>query len=145
MEILPLLGEAELYKKFRLEEPWDSPHNIHALKHMPDVYQSATPRKDGKTSIVAITGKGTMWDARFFPPSVRNSKDGGLLLIVDAGPDKAVPWTKPEDLSVDSADPTNPLGDTLSTGIFAIFSDWHIDLLRRSIDTKTLRAMSKTY
>ena len=28
VRILPYLGELELYKRFRLDEPWDSKHNL---------------------------------------------------------------------------------------------------------------------
>ena len=36
--ILPYLGHQELYNKFNLDEPWDSPHNKALLKEMPPVY-----------------------------------------------------------------------------------------------------------
>ena len=30
--ILPFLGEQELYRRFRLDEPWNSPHNVPLLQ-----------------------------------------------------------------------------------------------------------------
>jgi hypothetical protein len=36
--ILPSLGERELYARFRLDEPWDGPHNKPLLDKMPAVY-----------------------------------------------------------------------------------------------------------
>ena len=33
--LLPYLDQAVLYKKFKLDEPWDSPHNHALLKYMP--------------------------------------------------------------------------------------------------------------
>ena len=39
MHILPFLETANrLYDRFKLDEPWDSPHNIELLKEMPDIY-----------------------------------------------------------------------------------------------------------
>ena len=36
--ILPYLDANPLYAKFKLDEPWDSPHNKELLKYMPAVY-----------------------------------------------------------------------------------------------------------
>jgi hypothetical protein len=36
--LLPYLGERELYEKFKLSEPWDSPNNKKLLPRMPEVY-----------------------------------------------------------------------------------------------------------
>ncbi|MBI3412168.1 MAG: DUF1559 domain-containing protein [Planctomycetes bacterium] len=41
--ILPLLEEDALYKEFRLEEPWDSPHNIKLLPRIPKVFAPLMP------------------------------------------------------------------------------------------------------
>ncbi|MFO0950294.1 MAG: protein kinase [Isosphaeraceae bacterium] len=37
--ILPYLGQNPLYQRFRLDEPWDSPHNLPLLREIPDVYK----------------------------------------------------------------------------------------------------------
>ena len=36
------LEEEKLYKKFKLDESWDSPHNIKLLDQMPKFYESNT-------------------------------------------------------------------------------------------------------
>ena len=36
--ILPYIEQQELYKQFRLDEPWDSTHNIALLDRMPATY-----------------------------------------------------------------------------------------------------------
>ncbi|HEY7310342.1 MAG TPA: sigma-70 family RNA polymerase sigma factor [Gemmataceae bacterium] len=36
--LLPYLEEQELYKQFKLDEPWDSPHNKKLLSKMPAIY-----------------------------------------------------------------------------------------------------------
>jgi hypothetical protein len=36
--ILPFLGENELYKQYRLDEPWNSPHNSQLAARMPPAY-----------------------------------------------------------------------------------------------------------
>ena len=40
VELLPYLNQKELYAKYRLDEPWDSPANKRMLEDMPDVFRS---------------------------------------------------------------------------------------------------------
>ncbi len=40
--LLPYLGHEELYKQFKLDEPWDSEHNQKLLDKMPRVYSSVS-------------------------------------------------------------------------------------------------------
>ena len=39
--LLPYLGQQDLYKRFHLDEPWDSPHNRQLIPLIPDVYQDS--------------------------------------------------------------------------------------------------------
>ena len=41
VHILPFIEEAELYEQFRLDEPWDSPHNKKLIAKIPNVFQVA--------------------------------------------------------------------------------------------------------
>jgi prepilin-type processing-associated H-X9-DG protein len=140
--ILPYIGQEALYRKLKLDEPWDSPHNIGALKHMPEIYQSSKPRADGKTSVLLFTGKGTAF-AEEKGPAMADIKDGmsNTILSVQAGPDKAVPWTKPEDLPFNPEDPAAALGQVPPTGFHALFFDGHVARIGKSVDAKTLKAM----
>ena len=47
--ILPFIEQDALYRKFRLDEPWDSPTNKELIKEMPKVYEShgGKPLKPG--------------------------------------------------------------------------------------------------
>ena len=38
VHILPFIEQQELYDRFKLDEPWDSEHNIKLLNEMPFVY-----------------------------------------------------------------------------------------------------------
>ena len=38
MAILPFLEQQALYSKFKLDEPWDSPHNKALISEMPPTY-----------------------------------------------------------------------------------------------------------
>lgn len=41
VHLLPYLEQQALYEEFRLDEPWDSPHNLALLPQMPAVYANA--------------------------------------------------------------------------------------------------------
>ena len=138
--LLPYLGEKTLFDQLHRNEPWDSPHNLLAAKQTPRVFQSADRPNDGKTSIMVFTGEGTAFagDKRFV---LANAKDGpsNTILLVEAGPDKAVFWTKPEDLRLDAQNPMAALGQVAPEGILAAFFDGHVERLK--IDAKTLGAL----
>ena len=53
VELLPFLGEDEkkLHAEFKLDEPWDSPHNKKLLARMPQVYQPL--RREAPASLIS--------------------------------------------------------------------------------------------
>ena len=63
------------------------------------------------------------------------------IMVVEAGLDKAVPWTKPEDLPVDLGIPIAALDNVADEGFFAVFFDGQVQLLPKAIDPKLLRSM----
>lgn len=143
--LLPLLGHDELYNRFRLNEPWDSPHNLGLLNSMPDVYRSATDLSNTNTTrLRVLNGPGTLYDSALTGP-LRASRilDGSTntLFAVEAGTDKAVPWTMPETLTL-GADFLASLGQ-LSDGMFrAIFADSSAVSIPTSTPNATLHALA---
>lgn len=110
--ILPYLDQAPLFEKFKRDEPWDSPHNIKLLEHMPIAYQTPGVTKAGHTSIMTFSGPGAPFIDGKPGPKWRDIKDGEerTIFAIRAGADKAVPWTKPADIPLDSKDPIKGLG-----------------------------------
>ena len=115
VHILPYLDQAELYEQFKLDEPWDSPHNVKLVSKIPAIYK---PRDQsialGKTLLVIPRGKGFFanpyFDAndkekqRAYGRRMREFLDGtsntiSILPVVKA---HAVTWTKPDDFLPDS-------------------------------------------
>lgn len=63
--ILPFLEEQALYERFKLDEPWDSPHNKALLAEMPDVYHdpsSARSSAEGNTDYLGVSGPAAIFD-----------------------------------------------------------------------------------
>jgi hypothetical protein len=142
VELLPYLEKPGLYDKFQRDEPWDGPHNIQLVNQMPEVFLSAGRENDGKTSIMLFTGEGTAF-AGPKGPRLADIVEGSsnTILCVEAGADKAVPWTKPEDLPFDPNDPISALGAIPGDGFRAAFFDVSCTQFERSIAPETLRAM----
>ncbi len=108
--ILPFIEQEALFKRFRLDEAWDSPHNIALLSLMPRTYAHNTGMpSDGMTRILAVVGRRCVFDESPPPEDAlpgtlltgRTLKDiagrqGGtaVMLVTGATP---VPWTRPED------------------------------------------------
>ncbi len=140
--ILPYLDQQVLYEEFHLDEPWDSPHNIKLLASMPEVYHGEGQREDGKTSMMVFTGEGAAFDGTK-AVSAQDVSDGqsNTIMVVEAGPDKAVPWTKPEDLPFDPEDPGSALGEVPEVGFPVVFFDGHTRILPKRIDAKRLRGL----
>lgn len=113
VHVLPQLELFELYKKFKLDEPWDSPHNIKLIEHMPFIYETPGVTKAGYTSVMTFSGPGTPFLPGKPGPKWGDITDGEerTIFAVRAGADKAVPWTKPEDITLDSKDPIKGLGN----------------------------------
>src|SRR5437660_306431 len=70
-----------------------------------------------------------------------NVRDGmsRTILAVEAGPDKAVPWTKPDDLPFDPTKPLTALGQVPAEGFLVAFFDGSVHRLK--VDNDTLKAL----
>ncbi len=139
--ILPFIEQTELFEKFRLDEPWDSPHNIALLPLMPKEYFHAD--LDGfLTNHQAVVGDDTMFptDGRKMTLGSISSQDGAsrTIMFVEANLDHAVEWTKPQDINFDPADPYQGLGKVFPTGFHASFGDASIQFLPDFLDAETL-------
>jgi hypothetical protein len=148
--VLPYLSQVPLYRKFKLDEPWDGPHNKALLKYMPPPYiplgdHAADPPYS--TYYQVFVGKGgavgPVFEARpgFQATLSQGIPDGGpgTFLIVEAG--SPVPWTKPEDLAYDADGPLPKLGGLFADGFSAAFADGSVRFIPRDLDEETVRAL----
>jgi hypothetical protein len=127
--LLPFIGQEALYNEYKLDEPWNGPNNQRLLEKTPDLYSDPIygENKDFLTHYAAITGRGMAFWAdgpRFDGTDLDLSKVVGMrlaafrdgtsatLIVGPVGPERAIPWTKPEDVvvAVDSPRPGLPGG-----------------------------------
>ncbi len=142
--LLHYLDQEELYRQFRLDEPWDSPHNLALLARMPEAY--APPEVPGlradphATFYQVFVGKGAAFEGQDGLRLREDFPDGldATIIVAEAG--EAVPWTKPADLAYDPAGPLPQLG-----GIFAgrpahvVLADGTVRQLPPDLHEATLR------
>jgi hypothetical protein len=139
--LLPYLEQDQLYKQFKLDEPWDSANNKKLLAQMPGVYRVGIEPKDStKTHYQGFAGPKSM-----FEPgkklSFRDVTDGlsNTLCVVEAGP--PVEWTKPADIPYDSEKPMPKLEGPFRNTLNCVVADGSAYSFKRDIDEKTLHGL----
>jgi prepilin-type processing-associated H-X9-DG protein len=142
--ILPFVNDVRLYEQFRLDEPWDSPHNLPLADKMPPEYRCPVDKSAAAnvTNYVAAVGDGT-----YFPPrgTVTRSaiQDGAkwTAMVGELAPSGIV-WTKPEDLVFDARFPeAGGFRSFHDSGWPILMGDGAVRFLRENVDRKTYRAI----
>ncbi|WP_459554923.1 DUF1559 family PulG-like putative transporter [Lacunimicrobium album] len=126
VHLLPFLGELELFKKFRFNEPWDSEHNKALIPLMPKVYAVEGITEPGKTSIHVITGLNTVFPHNARIGTARSEITDGLsstFFAVIADISTATEWTRPVGIEYDSLTPMECLGKKSPNGNWVLLCD----------------------
>jgi hypothetical protein len=141
VHLLPYLGEQEVYKQFKLDEPWDSAHNKPLIDKMPALFRSPhiMNAERGKTTYLVPTGKELIFDG---PKKTKMAQitDGtsNTILIVEADESRAVWWTQPADYAVDRKNPKAGLLRPDGHGFLTAFADGSVRFIAGSIADETL-------
>jgi hypothetical protein len=139
--LLPFLGEEDLYRQFKLDEPWDSPHNKKLLDKMPKVYAPAWGDAPPHTTHYQVfTGPKTPFVGSVAPriPASFPAGVSNTILLVEA--DDPVPWTKPADLVVMPKQLLPRLGGLWGNGFFVVMGDGYVRFVERGqVNEETLR------
>lgn len=148
--ILPYIEQDNLFNRFRIDEPWDSPNNKRLIPLMPKIYASPLDPKSaqsGKTYFQVITGKGAAFE---IPRNLKPGLQGGIVLpsftdgssntigVVEAA--NPVIWTKPDDLEYDAKKPLPKFGGLFPDGFFAASCDGAVHFISHKADEQSLRA-----
>ncbi len=139
--ILQYIGEEALYKQFKMDEPWDSEHNLKLAKNMPKVYFNPKANKPGddKTHYRIFYGKGAAFELNK-TSSLATFTDGtsNTLMVVEA--EEPVVWTNPNDFAFD---PTKALPKMLSIdGKFSVaFCNGSVRTFKMPIDQEILKLL----
>lgn len=143
VHILPFIDQENLFKQFKLDEPWDSDHNKKLIAQMPNIYRSPLARAGGeKTTYLVPVGPMTIFEGKK-GIGIGGITDGtsNTILIVEADDPAAVVWTKPDDLPVNQKDPLAKLNRKGSPGFLIALADGSVRMLASTINPNTLWAL----
>ena len=139
--ILQYIEEEALYKQFKMDEPWDSEHNLKLAKNMPKIYFHPKANKPGddKTHYRLFYGKGAAFELNK-TTQINNITDGTSNTIMAVEAEEPVVWTNPNDLAFD---PTKALPKMLSiNGKFsAAYCDGSVRSFKVPIDQEILKLL----
>lgn len=97
VRMLPALGYKDLYNKFKLDESWDSPHNIQLLPFMPEIFRSGA-QEPGKTCFQVPMGPRFAFPGDRLPSLLDVTHGiGATVILVQTNDASAVPWTAPRE------------------------------------------------
>jgi hypothetical protein len=139
---LPFVEQEGLYKKFKLDEPWDSAHNMKVFKDnpMPAVFLNSGDKAEDKTTRYRVfTGNAAGWDptGRLKLIDITDGTSNTVAIVTAA---TAVPWTKPDELEFDPEKEVGKLlhfkGGRCNIGLF----DGSLRSITKKVSEKTLKA-----
>jgi len=144
VHLLPYVEEGELYKQFRLDEPWGSAHNKKLIAKMPAVFRRPHTRvgDEGKTTYLAPVGENTAF-SRNKQTRLASFRDGtsNTILLVEASDDHAVSWTKPDDLNYDAKQPAKGLRKLPGDVFLVAMADGSVRPFSTTISAASLQAL----
>ena len=151
--LLPFLEQNDLFEKFKLDEPWDSPNNKPLAAEMPEFFRSPDSKaKPGMTVYRGIGGKqGILGPPRNYKKRALNKSNVGrtfgnisdgtsnTIFAMEVSDELAVPWTKPDEgIDPEDFDPKKLFG-ARSQGMTVSLADGSAHLLSDSIDATALK------
>lgn len=146
-------GYGALYNEYRLDEPWDGPHNGELGTQMPSCYRCPADwpgRKRDATSYLAVVGPGTAWGEATLHESNHFAKDavGTAVLVEAAG--SGIHWMEPRDMELDGASsatdaqPSCGISSLHANGANVLFRDGSVRCIPRSTSPEIIQAMLTT-
>lgn len=138
--ILPLIEQDNLYKQFKLDEPWDSPHNKALIPLMPRIFAPESAGKPGYTHLQMVVGPGALSHFGMrMPVSFPDGTSNTIAVVEAANP---VIWTKPDDIILQQnqwpKDFRKRFGGQRPGGFNALMWDGSVRTIRDSVSDQTL-------
>ncbi len=147
--ILPYIGGHELYHQFKLDEPWDSEHNLKLAK-LPVPGYSAPHQKvrvDAQghylSHLMLFTGKGSLFsEGRGM--GIHDIPDGMSKTILCVEAKSPCIWTKPQDIPFDIDKEFPPLDSVVGIHpeeFTALLCDGSVHDFKMSLDRETMKSL----
>jgi len=139
VQILPYIEQDNLYKQFKLDEPWDSDHNKKLIEKMPKIYAPVRGKAEPGTTFYQAFGGSNGW----LKPGAslpRSFPDGTSNTFVCAEAAKPVIWTKPDDMIFNGKD-VPALGGMFDGRFHAAMGDGTVRRFRKGADPDVLKKL----
>ncbi|WP_417397192.1 DUF1559 domain-containing protein [Gimesia chilikensis] len=149
VELLPYLDQQALYDEYRMNEPWNSEHNLKIAETVVPVFSHPSSSKPANTGYFVVVGDGTAFNNKQ-GVSFKEITDGtsNTIAVVEAKRD--VPWTKPEDISYDGKKlpqfggffENPPVNGQPATGVYFVgLCDGRVRMLQDNMDEELLKSL----
>lgn len=140
--ILPFVEADNIYKQFKLDEPWDSDNNKKLIELMPKLYAPVRGKvKAGHTFYQTFTGKDTLFDDKGALFKIGTIPDGtsNTALVVEAG--EAVIWSKPVDIVFDEKKALPKLGGLFGGELNVVRCDGSVIRVKKDFDEAEMKKL----
>jgi len=143
--LLPFVEEMELYDKFKLDEPWNSEHNIVLIDKMPRVFSDSSLGVppgigNGLTNYHLAIGDGLLINPTA-KSGFRDVIDGtsNTIMSIAGNQESLRPWTSPDYLEISLEDPLAYV--KRPNGFEVGFADGSVRRITADIVVETFKAM----
>lgn len=139
--ILPFIEQQQLYEQFKLDEPWDSEHNLALLPKMPPVYRHpGKMTQPGHTVYQATVSDESLLRLKE-PTKFAQITDGtsNTIMVIETTDAAAVPWTAPSDYQIDADAPSKNLFQNGITNV--LMGDGSVHVISEAVDLGILKAL----
>lgn len=145
--ILPQLGYQELYKQFKLDQPWNHPDNLKLVSQIPYQYLPPNTLAGQTTHLRVFVGNGSMFDwDKYAVTGVKKSPDeipisdgaSNTIMFVEAA--DAVNWIQPDELDFKPNNPLPALGLPGQDYFFLATADGLVRMELKSMKSSNLKA-----
>ena len=140
--ILPFLEQNELYREFRRDEPWNSPHNLALAERMPDLLKHPELlTRPNETVYLRPVGPQFLMEGHD-AISMGEITDGlsNTIMMVETAGSGSVPWTKPTDLTIDLDNPVLSVSGGTRDGFNVLIADGSVQYVSSDVDAANFKA-----
>ena len=154
MAILPYIEHENLYRQFKLDEPWDSANNKPLIKMMPKTYTTpafSPEAADGLTRYQVFSGKnsafqlaeplegGILANPNSMSSLTASPRGSSNLIFCIEGGDPVV-WTKPDDIEYVPDQPLPDLKPIYAGSTMVLMGDGRVVSMRKGTPASTIGA-----